>query len=103
MPIKVNTSIINRDDFVKILEFYNAHKPADAEPIERLDRAEGGFKINKKNAVPHPEPNNNIRQLRWSYQRLVAYEPYNTLTIEEQGLLYKSLKTVLGEDAVVWE
>ena len=48
MPIKVNTSIINRDDFVKILEFYNAHKPADAEPIERLDRAEGGVQNKQK-------------------------------------------------------
>jgi hypothetical protein len=103
MQIKVNTPIIKHEDFVKILEFYNKHKPADAEPLERLDRAEGGFQINAKKAVPHHEPNNNIRQLRWYYQRLVAYQQYNTLTTEEQDLLYKSMKNVLGEDAVVWE
>jgi len=103
MPIKVNTSTIKREDFVKILEFYNEHKLTDAEPLEKLDRAEGGFKINAKKAVPHHEPNNNIRQLRWFYQRLVGYETYNTLTIEEEELLYKSLKAVLGENMVVWE
>jgi hypothetical protein len=103
MPIKVNTPTIKCEDFVKILEFYNEHKPTDAEPLERLNRAEGGFQINAKKAVPHPEPNNNIRQLRWFYQRLVGYDTYNTLTKEEEGLLYKSLKSVLGENMVVWE
>jgi hypothetical protein len=103
MPIKVNTSTIKKEDFVKILEFYNEHKPTDEEPLEKLDRAEGGFKINAKKAIPHHEPNNNIRQLRWYHQRLIGYDTYNQLTSDEQDLLYKSLTAVLGKDMVVWE
>lgn len=102
MHIKITTSIKN-EEFVKIIEFYNKYKPVDAEPLEQINSTEGGFKINAKKAIPHNDPNNNIRQLRWYNQRLIQHQQYNQLTIEEQDLLYKSLKTVLGKDAVLWE
>ena len=47
MPIKVLIESIDMDDINKIIEFYNKNKPLENEPLEILDRCEGGFKIMK--------------------------------------------------------
>ena len=46
MQIKVLLQIIDNDKLNEILDYYNTNKPCDEEPIELLDRYEGGFKIN---------------------------------------------------------
>lgn len=103
MHIKINGQAIKPEELVKVLEFYNNHKKANDEPLEIQNTLDSGFKINSKKKVPHNNPNNNIRQLRWFKQRLVGFELFEPLTQEEQDLLYKALVDVLGKNMVLWE
>ena len=84
-----------------IPEYYNANKPADEEPLERLNRAEGGFQIqiaNKKNDIC--DPNQRIRQLRWSRGRLVSGE-YIGFTQKQEAMLYEALVHALGGNVLM--
>ena len=48
MPIKVLVDTICAEDIQRILDFYNAYaqnKSVDSQPLELLDRYEGGFQI----------------------------------------------------------
>lgn len=92
MPIKVLVSSIDNNELNKILDFYNSNKDANEEPLELLDRAEGGFQIripNMKNL--DCDPNKNIKQLRWSKGYLVRHDFYRKFTEKEEILLYKAL------------
>ena len=42
-------------DYEDICDYYNAYKPYDWKPLRRLDRAEGGFYIDK---IENPEDDN---------------------------------------------
>jgi hypothetical protein len=73
MPIKVFVDSIDVNTFQKILNHYNTHKSSDEEPLERLDRCEGGFKIkitSKKDLIC--DDNEKIRQLRWNKKYLLC-------------------------------
>lgn len=88
MQIKV---LVDRIDYEPVLDYYNSNKSEDEEPLERLDRAEGGFKIaitEKKNK--HIDENLKIRQLRWSMGQLLSME-YIGFTEKQTMLLYESL------------
>jgi hypothetical protein len=72
MQIKVLVDIIEYEDLQKILDYYNSNKSIDEEPLEVLDRCEGGFKI----AIPYMKDimcdmNRKIKQLRWNKKYLV--------------------------------
>ena len=86
-------------DYKIVCDYYNNNKPSHWEALERLDRAEGGFKINIKNSNDF-EPNNNIKQLRWSKKNLVSHFNYPILNDEELSLLYNSLSHLYGNDQV---
>ena len=70
MRIRVLSPTVNYEE---VLTHYNANKPEDEEPLERLDRFEGGFQIqipSMKDKIV--DANKKIRQLRWSNGRLVS-------------------------------
>jgi hypothetical protein len=101
MQIKVLVDIIEYEDLQKILDYYNSNKSIDEEPLEVLDRCEGGFKI----AIPYMKDimcdmNRKIKQLRWSKKYLVP-ETYINFTEKEQILLYDSLVYALGNENVI--
>jgi hypothetical protein len=101
MTIKVNVDTISDEDIQAIIDYYNQNKPVGEEPINRLNRYEGGFQIripDMKDVMC--DANKKIKQLRWHKQCLVAGF-YLGFTDEEEDLLYKSLVHVLGKDNVI--
>ena len=102
MPIKVFVETISYEELQNILDYYNATKPIDEEPLELLYRCEGGFQIkisHMKNI--HCDENRKIKQLRWSKGYLVSQ--YINFTEQEHDLLYDSLVYVLGTNNVKLE
>jgi hypothetical protein len=102
MPIKVFVETISYEELQDVLDYYNATKSIDEEPLELLDRCEGGFQIkisHMKNI--HCDENRKIKQLRWSKGYLVSQ--YINFTQQEQNLLYDSLVYVLGANNVQLE
>jgi len=96
MPIRVTATSIDAETCRAIINHYNANKPKDEEPLERLNRAEGGFQIqiaNKKNDIC--DDNSKIRQLRWSRGRLVS-GGYIGFTAKQEAMLYEALVHALG-------
>lgn len=103
LKIRVLVPIIVYDDLQKILNHYNATKSIDEEPLELLDRCEGGFQI----VIPHMkgikcDANRKIKQLRWNKRYLDSYN-YINFTEKELTLLYNSLCKVLGKNNVQME
>jgi hypothetical protein len=101
MTIKVKVDTISHEDIQKVVDYYNQNKPDTEEPLNRLNRYEGGFQI----SLPHMkdvmcDANNKIKQLRWHKQCLVAGF-YMGFSDSEEDLLYKSLVHVLGQDNVI--
>ena len=88
MQIKVFAPTVN---YEAVLNYYNANKPEDEEPLERLDRMEGGFQIQipemKNRSV---DANRKVRQLRWVNGGLCAW-PYVGFTDKQTVLLYEAL------------
>ena len=101
MPIKVLVDSINKELFEQILFHYNSKKDANAEPLQRLDRAEGGFKINIASMKDkYCDANHKIKQLRWSKGWLVS-SYHIGFDQKEEELLYESLVFALGECNVI--
>jgi hypothetical protein len=101
MPIKVLVDSINKDTFQKILDYYNSNKPSDEEPLERLDRCEGGFQIkiaSKKDIIC--DENEKIRQLRWSKGYLLPMF-YIGFTEKQEILLYEALVYGLNGNVIL--
>jgi hypothetical protein len=101
MTIKVSVTSIDKDTFQKILDHYNSNKDVDEEPLEILQRAEGGFQIqitSMKNQ--YCDDNLKIKQLRWSKQRLVS-NLYIGFTEKEEIRLYEALVYALGGDVIL--
>ena len=103
MPIKVLVDTISSEDIQKILNYYNQNKSLDDEPLQRLDRFEGGFQI----CLPEMkdvmcDSNKKIKQLRWHNGYLVP-SYYIGFNDNEQDLLYRSLVLVVGEENVILE
>ena len=104
MPIKVLLDTICDEDMQRILDYYNANaqnKHGHIEPLELLDRYEGGFQI----SIPEMkdvncDDNKKIKQLRWHRGYLVS-SYYIGFDNDEEELLYTSLVHVLGQDNVI--
>ena len=92
MQIKVLSHTIN---YQPVIDYSNNHKPYDEEPLERLDRVEGGFQIQipsmKDKMV---DVNRKIRQLRWDQGKLVSmfYIGFNE---KQTMMLYEALVQAL--------
>jgi hypothetical protein len=101
MILKVLVDSINKETFQNILDFYNSNKPEDEEPLERLDRTEGGFQIKLKGMQDKMiDENEKIRQVRWSNGRLVSGF-YLGFTEKQYMLLYESLVYGLGGNVLL--
>ena len=98
--IKVNVKTLNPEEVCKI---YNSNKTADMLMLEKLDRAEGGFKISlpdKQNL--NIDANEKCKQLRWSRGFLKPYQGYMGFNREELDLLYSSLEKHIGSENMEW-
>jgi hypothetical protein len=101
MPIiHVLLGSIDKEQLELILDYYNSNKDILDEPLEILDRCEGGFKIQlayMKNQFG--DPNNMCKQVRWKNGQLIS-NGYISFTYNETMLLYQSLCHVLGNNNV---
>ena len=85
-----------------IIEYYNQNKPPDWNPIEKLNRLEGGFQI-KMEDFDHNRSldiNQRIKQVRWHKQQLITPIAMFGFTVEEEYLLYQSFLHVHGAHEV---
>lgn len=101
MPIRVTATSIDAETFRVILNYYNTNKPEYEEPLERLNRSEGGFQIqiaSKRNLVC--DDNLKIRQLRWSRGRLVS-GGHVGFTAKQEEMLYEALLNGLGGNVLM--
>ena len=106
MTISVLVDTIDKETFQKILDYYNQYKDETENPLERLDRAEGGFQIQ----IPEEQwvvdirglmnANDKIRQLRWKDGRLVS-NGYKSFTAKQGMLLYDALVYALPGKVVL--
>lgn len=104
MTIRVVPETIDKETFQKILDHYNANKPDDEEPLERLQRAEGGFQIQIKDMKDkYCDDNKKIRQLRWNSIGQLVTKGYIDFTAKQGKLLYEALVYGLGEANVIIE
>lgn len=103
MPIRVLVKQITDKELHQILRYYNLHKSDNEEPLELLDRCEGGFCIKIDYLKKYQgDPNHKIKQVRWKNGYLVS-EPYISFRSEEESLLYDALSYVLGKNNVKME
>lgn len=96
-------------DYPGVCAYYNQrlHSLSTSEqPIQKLARAEGGFSI----AYPRVEiegvlydDNSMIRQLRWNNRRLVPYWGGIPFTQRQLDLLAEALKSVHGDENIIYE
>ena len=100
MLIKVKIPIIENTELNSILAYYNTHKAVDDEPLEILDRAEGGFQIQitELKNVRCSNSNEKIKQLRWERRALVPKCGFPYFETNEEELLYDAMKSVLGDN-----
>jgi hypothetical protein len=103
MPIKVLVKEIEKEQLEQILHYYNSNKCDNEEPLELLDRCEGGFQI-KISYMKNYElrANDKIKQVIWKNGYLIS-NPYISFKYEEEKLLFESLVYVLGKDKVKME
>ena len=98
--IKVKIDVIKQNENQEIVEKYNEIKPANWQPLEILQRAEGGFQIeipDKKN-VKCRNQNDKIKQLRWMNKTLVCRNSYIGFNHVELQLLFRAMHSVLGDN-----
>ena len=102
MQIRVYVPKIEDSDMESILNYYNTHKKETDEPLERLNRAEGGFQIQITDLkdVSSINTNEKIKQLRWKRRYLVPEYGFPYFEDGEQALLFESMKSVLGDNVV---
>jgi len=96
--IQVSFSQFNSEP---IIEYYNANKPTEWQPIHILNRIEGGFqvKISDYDTI-HADVNYKIRQLRWHKKQLVVPMGMYGLRNEEINLLYQAFLSVHNTEEV---
>ena len=105
--IKVLVDTINKETFQKILDYYNENKSKDENPLERLDRAEGGFKIGlnedkwEKDYSGYVDANKKIQQVRWLDGRLVG--SHISFNMKQYMLLYDALVHSLPGNVILEE
>lgn len=94
-------------EYQPILDYYNSHKEEGEPPLQRLNRAEGGFKIDipegewKKDYTGYVDANNKIRQLRWNREGWLVSLGFKSFTAKQGNLLYEALVYCLPPGSVV--
>jgi hypothetical protein len=102
-PIRIGTIkvLVGTISYEPVLEYYNSHKEAHEPPLQRLDRVEGGFKIDIPELKDkYIDENYKIQQLRWSrgYLKSMEYFGFNG---KQTLLLYHAIANALGENNVL--
>ena len=98
--------LFNEISYEEVCDYYNRHKPNEWSPLQRLERAEGGFCIEIKNHkvdendIFTKDPNAKIKQLRWFRKSLKTPTGWYEFSNDETMLLYDSICNVYGEDQV---
>ena len=87
----------------EVCDYYNNNKNKDQNPLEKLERAEGGFQIKLKKvpttgSIYDSDPNNLVKQARWSRKKLITPIGQYSFTEDEWNLIYKSICSVHGND-----
>jgi hypothetical protein len=106
--IKVLVNTITKATKQKILDFYHSNKEEGEAPLQNLDRAEGGFKIDipenewRTNFMGYTDANEKIRQERWCKGRLIS-SSHKGFTEKQYMLLYEALVFSLEPGTVVLE
>jgi hypothetical protein len=101
MTIKVLTDSIDLTIMKKILKIFNEKKEKNDNPLEILNRCEGGFMIKKINYDQlSGDENTKIKQLRWQNNYLKPFRNYIGFDLQEELLLYSCMKEVLGKDVI---
>ena len=94
---------IDKTQLELILDYFNSKKDILDEPLELLNRAEGGFKINISYLKNDPcNENKKIKQVRWKKGYLDS-SGFISFIYKETMLLYESMCKVLGEENVLIE
>jgi hypothetical protein len=100
MTIKVLLPYIEKYQLQLVLDYYNMNKEPSEEPLELLDRCEGGFKINISYLIgQEANENDKIKQVIWSKGCLTS-NGLISFKEKEKMLLYDALVHVLGQDKV---
>lgn len=105
VQIKVLVDTIEKQTFQKILDYYNNNKELGEQNLERLDRVEGGFQIKipqekLDSTKQYLDPNEEIRQLRWSRGYLTSGY-YIGFTQKQYMLLYDALVYALPGSVIL--
>jgi hypothetical protein len=107
--IKLLVDKIDDESMQKVLNYYNANKPANENKLELLNRAEGGFKIQiperewKINPyIGFADANDKVQQMRWNKGKLVSSRHID-FTLEQYMLLYESLSNALPGNVILEE
>jgi hypothetical protein len=105
--IKLLIKTIDDEAMQKVLDYYNANKPANENKLERLNRAEGGFQIQipeiKWKINPYigfADANDKVQQVRWNKGKLVSSRHID-FTLEQYMLLYESLTNALPGNVIL--
>jgi hypothetical protein len=106
LQIRVSFETITPDQTNAVIDYYNQHKNADWNEIEKNVAAEGGFMIALKPDEIKPDsknPNDMVKQVRWNRKRLLSgrYGKYlNVFSDDETTLLYDAMVSVFGKELV---
>jgi len=109
LQIRVFFETITQEQTCDVINYYNQHKNADWNKIEKNVAAEGGFMIPLKPEEINgasTNPNDMVKQLRWNRKRLLCgrYGKYlNVFSDDETTLLYDSMVSVFGKDDLILE
>jgi len=94
----VDLPSFSKEELIQVLNYYNTNKSQNEQPLEELDRSEGGFMIKKEDYENlKGNINDKIKQLRWSKGQLVPFENYCSFSKTEEKLLYESFINVFGK------
>lgn len=102
--VSVNFSVIIPQNYEDVVNYYNTHKDKSWSPLQKLNRAEGGFEIAiPENSDKNIDANKQIKQVRWNKKSLVTdiYKGYIPFEEKETELLYNSMVSVFGKEKVV--
>ena len=84
--------VVNFDnfDYDNIIQYYNQKRPIGTPPIQKLNRFEGGFMIEKYNITSGSNENEKYSQVRWRLKHLFTPHGLPAFTEDEMKLLYSS-------------
>ena len=106
MPIKVTLSKqVILADAHRVLNEYNMRKKMSDQSLEFLSCKEIGFKIqadNRKTNRIYGYVDNSYKQLRWNRNTLISFYNYPAFSIEEENILFKSMRQVYGKENVIY-